>query len=214
MFALTDDDLEPQRSSAVAMAPQASTQKRPSAGCRVVSCDPIYGFRAAEISARIAATRDQVLEQTRKNAGEFVWNDVIPDGRGAGSGSAWRRCGIVSRRLRARKDRQALHRGGATRHSRSPIASFDLALCSHFLFLYTSQLDEAFHQEAAARALPRRSGSADLPAAGPGRPTVPARRGLRVVARRVRARALSRAGAVRISARAGTRCCGFFRPGG
>jgi hypothetical protein len=26
--------------------------------------------------------------------------------------------------------------------------AFDLALCSHFLFLYTSQLDEAFHRSA------------------------------------------------------------------
>ena len=111
-----------------------------------MSCDPIYAFGAAEISGRIAATRDQVLEQTRRNAAEFVWDDVIPDVEALGQ-----------IRMEAMRTFLADFEPGkiAGRYVEAalpalpfPDRSFDLALCSHFLFLYTSQLGESFHQEA------------------------------------------------------------------
>src|SRR5262245_50692042 len=45
-------------------------------GVRVVSCDPLYRFSAAEIKSRIDATSDEVIRQTRENANEFVWKTI------------------------------------------------------------------------------------------------------------------------------------------
>ncbi|WP_286194489.1 hypothetical protein [Synechococcus sp. CCY 0621] len=42
-------------------------------GAKVVSCDPLYEFSNADIEARIAATYEQVIDQTRQNQEEFVW---------------------------------------------------------------------------------------------------------------------------------------------
>jgi hypothetical protein len=42
-------------------------------GAKVVSCDPLYAFSNADIEARIAATYEQVIDQTRQNQKEFVW---------------------------------------------------------------------------------------------------------------------------------------------
>jgi hypothetical protein len=45
-------------------------------GAAVVSCDPFYQWGVTEISARIDATYDQVLDQTRRNPNEFVWRSI------------------------------------------------------------------------------------------------------------------------------------------
>lgn len=114
-------------------------------GRSIVSCDPLYQFDVPDIESRIQATSDQILEQTRRNQTEFVWTtirsvaelgkvrlsamrtflDDYPAGRLAGR--------YVSGELPA-----------------LPFAdrSFELALSSHFLFLYTEQFDESFHRAA------------------------------------------------------------------
>jgi hypothetical protein len=46
-------------------------------GTSIVSCDPIYRWGADELRARIDQTYEQILEQTRQNQHEFVW-DAIP----------------------------------------------------------------------------------------------------------------------------------------
>ena len=38
--------------------------------------DPLYRYDVSQIRERIAATCDQVLEQTRQNADEFVWDTI------------------------------------------------------------------------------------------------------------------------------------------
>lgn len=42
----------------------------------MTSCDPIYRFDVDQLRARIASTYDEILEQMRKNAGEFVWEAI------------------------------------------------------------------------------------------------------------------------------------------
>ena len=59
-------------------------------GGRVTSCDPIYELKKSDIQDRIAAAYDEMLEQTRRNAEEFVWGS-IPSVEELGE-SAWRRC--------------------------------------------------------------------------------------------------------------------------
>jgi len=112
-------------------------------GWTVVSCDPIYRYGVDQLRDRIAATSQEILDQTRRNATEFVW-DVI---------RSVEELGQV--RMAAMNDFLGDYRAGRTdgRYVDAELPSlpfddlsFDLALSSHFLFLYTTQLGESFHR--------------------------------------------------------------------
>ncbi len=45
-------------------------------GNSVISIDPLYRLDSGTIRERIAATYDQILEQTRRNSDQFVWQTV------------------------------------------------------------------------------------------------------------------------------------------
>lgn len=111
-------------------------------GGRVVSADPLYRFSAAEIRNRIDETYDEVMEQTRANAAEFVWN-LIPSIEELGR----IRMSAMSEFL---NDYPGGQREGRYIEASLPIFSFrdrafQLALCSHFLFLYSEHLTADFH---------------------------------------------------------------------
>lgn len=144
MFAMTRADLD-RRVLGCADGPASFNAEATRRGHRVVSCDPIYQFDAAQLATRIDETSIEVLAQTRRNAHEFVWTD-IPSVEALGD-------------LRLHAMRVFLEDFGAGRADGRyvdaalpalPFAdrSFDLALCSHFLFLYTLQFDLAFHRAA------------------------------------------------------------------
>ena len=91
-----------------------------------------------------SATCDTVLEQTRRNADQFVWGHGI---------ASIDELGEV--RMRAMRmfleDYDAGREAGRYVEAGLPVlpfadASFDLALCSHLLFLYSARFDEAFHR--------------------------------------------------------------------
>ncbi|WP_411876958.1 SAM-dependent methyltransferase [Vulcanococcus limneticus] len=111
-------------------------------GAKVVSCDPIYAFGKADIEARIAATYQLVIDQTRQNQNEFVWKAI----------ASVEELGRV--RMAAMQTFLDDYPAGVVegRYLNSELPSlpfsdrhFDLALCSHLIFLYSRQLDEAFH---------------------------------------------------------------------
>lgn len=114
-------------------------------GTAVTSCDPIYGYEVAQIKARIASTYDEVLEQTRRNSDEFVWTSI-------------RSVEALGRlRMAAMETFLADFPAGKSegRYIDAELPNlpfgdraFDLALCSHLLFLYTTQLGEALHSSA------------------------------------------------------------------
>jgi hypothetical protein len=112
---------------------------------RVVSCDPLYEFTAAQIKQRIDATYDDVMEQTRHNKDKFVWNLVTSLDE------------LGRLRLEAMHDFLADYEAGKKERRYVPAAlpdlpfaasTFDLALCSHFLFFYSDSLSHEFHQQA------------------------------------------------------------------
>jgi hypothetical protein len=144
MFGLTPDDLT-KRIVGCGDGPASFNAEATRRGTTVVSCDPIYRYDAAQLRTRIAATSDQVLEQARCNAHEFVWDvisSIVEVGRV--------RMAAMDEFLR---DYPAGLRQGRyvdAELPRLPFAdrAFDLALCSHLLFLYTTQLGEPFHRAA------------------------------------------------------------------
>jgi hypothetical protein len=144
MFELTDADL---RSTILGCAdgPASFNSEATRRGVRVVSCDPLYQWNAAQIRGRIAATCDQVLDETRRNAHEFVW-DTIPSVEELGT----QRMAAMQTFLEDYDHGNRKGRYVGAELPRLPFAgaSFDLAVCSHFLFLYTAHLTQAFHQAA------------------------------------------------------------------
>ncbi|MEO5821233.1 MAG: class I SAM-dependent methyltransferase [Vicinamibacteraceae bacterium] len=142
IFALSDADLA-RPIVGCGDGPAAFNAEATRLGARVVSCDPLYQFTLGEIDGRLGVTCDTVLEQTRRNAGQFVWGHGI---------ASIAELGTV--RMRAMRtfldDYDAGRAAGRYVDASLPTlpfadASFDLALCSHLLFLYSAQLDEAFH---------------------------------------------------------------------
>jgi hypothetical protein len=114
-------------------------------GHRVVSCDPLYQFSAEQIKQRIDVTYEEVIGQTRLNQEKFVWDFISsPDELGR-------------LRLEAMRDFLGDYEHGkrdgryiAAQLPDLPFApmSFDIALCSHFLFFYSDSLSLTFHRQA------------------------------------------------------------------
>jgi hypothetical protein len=144
MFALTDADLG-LRILGCGDGPASFNAEATRHGANITSCDPIYRWEADQIRERVAVTYQRILEQTRQNIDEFVW-DSIPSVDELGR-----------IRMAAMQDFLEDFPSGKI-HGRYVVgelpalpfseSSFDLALCSHLLFLYSSQLGESFHRAA------------------------------------------------------------------
>jgi hypothetical protein len=145
MFSLQQADLE-RRILGCGDGPAAFNAGMRRRGHRVVSVDPLYHFDRQQIDRRIQETYDVVLDQTRSNSHLFRWTDRIQDVDVLG-------------RLRMTSMQEFLedydlgideHRYVEGELPKLPFsdASFDLVLCSHFLFLYSDNLDVNFHLSA------------------------------------------------------------------
>jgi len=141
MFALTDRDLAG-RILGCGDGPASFNAEATRRGHDVISADPMYRFTADQLQARIEATTEVIAEQTSRNADEFVWSHFRSIDE------------LISARLAAMRDFLAdfpagleLGRYVDASVSRLPFANrqFDLALCSHFLFLYSEQHGFDFH---------------------------------------------------------------------
>ena len=141
MFALTDADLGA-TILCCADGPASFNAEATSRRGRVVSCDPLYRWEARQIHDRISATYRQVLDQTQRNADEFVW-DAIPSVEELG------RVRMTAMEMFLNDFEEGKTQGRYV-DAELPVLpflnrTFQLALCSHFLFLYTSHLNESFH---------------------------------------------------------------------
>ena len=116
-------------------------------GYRVISCDPLYQLTAAQIRERIAATYETVIGQTRQNQERFVWN-VIKSPEELGQ----LRLAAMHDFLADYEDGKKEGRYAAAELPHLPFkaSSFDIAVCSHFLFLYSDNLSLDFHEQAIA----------------------------------------------------------------
>jgi hypothetical protein len=143
MFALGSDDLA-LRILGCGDGPASFNAEATRRGAAVVSCDPLYQWEAIEIRERIAITYDQIIDQTRRNLDEFVWHSI----------RSVDELGHI--RMTAMQEFLADYNRGKSqgRYLQAelpklpfPDSSFDLALCSHLLFLYSVQLGEEFHRD-------------------------------------------------------------------
>lgn len=145
MFALTEDDLD-RRILGCGDGPAGFNAEATRRGHHVVSCDPIYRFGCSQIQERIASTYDEMLVQARLNAHEFVWRDGIRNVEELGQV----RMAAMRTFLDDFESGKQVGRYVDAALPKLPFedGAFELALCSHFLFLYSEQLGEAFHRAA------------------------------------------------------------------
>ena len=144
MFALSDADLQ-LRILGCADGPASFNAEATWRGASVISIDPLYRLDTRTIRDRVAASYDQMLEQARRNTQQFVW-DTIRSVEELGR--------IRMLAVQAFLDDYDLGKSQGRYVDAElpsiafPDKSFDLAVCSHFLFLYTEHLSEAFHRSA------------------------------------------------------------------
>lgn len=141
MFGLARRDLQ-KSILGCADGPAAFNADLTARGGKVISCDPLYALSAGEIEARIHSCFETVLDQARLHADRYVWSEAIPDVTSLG------RVRMQSMQ-RFLDDFPAGASQGRYVDAQLPTlpcgdGQFDIALCSHFLFLYES-LGLEFH---------------------------------------------------------------------
>ena len=114
-------------------------------GCRIVSVDPLYRFSKEKIRMRFEKTFEDIMTQTEKNKQDFVWEIIkSPDHLRETRKSATEifledfEHGKIENRY-IDDELPGLSFGNK---------EFDIALSSHFLFLYSHILDLNFHTKA------------------------------------------------------------------
>lgn len=150
MFRLSDADLGG-RILGCADGPAAFNAAMHRLGRRVVSCDPLYQFHPDEIRARIDAIRPWLVAAAARDRERFTWEHIgSPEELGRVRMAAMREFLDDLRSARSVPSAGSGHAPGryvAGSLPRLPFAdaAFDLALCSHFLFLYADELPAEFH---------------------------------------------------------------------
>ena len=141
MFALTDADLQ-KPILGCGDGPASFNAEMTALGHSVVSIDPVYAFTAVQIEERVRETYPLIIEQVANKPDDFVW-DVIESPAKLGEIRLAAMQGFLA-------DFEDGLRNGRYLPAELPNLPFDdnqfeLALCSHFLFLYSEHFDAAFH---------------------------------------------------------------------
>jgi len=146
LFGLDGDDLQ-RRILGCGDGPAAFNAELTRRGGSIVSVDPVYRFGAAQIRSRIDAAHGEILQQLRANANQYLWTRFHSPEH------------LCEERLQAMAlfldDYAAGLAAGrylAAQLPHLPFADrrFELALCSHLLFLYGDHLGLEFHHRAIA----------------------------------------------------------------
>jgi len=149
MFLLAQDDLK-SKILGCGDGPASFNIELTRSGGSVVSVDPTYMFSKEQFTSRIDEVAEKVMTQVRQNTDAFVWKNITnPDA-------------LYEMRMSAMKQflqdydagkKEGRYIEASLPHLPFKKKQFDLALSSHFLFLYSEHVDEQFHKEAIAEML-------------------------------------------------------------
>ena len=141
MFALSETDLQ-RNILSVADGPASFNAEGTKQGYRIQSVDPLYCFGMAEVRTRFYAVLDNVIGQVAATSEDWVWSyHKSPEGLKANRVRVTERF-CQDYELGKGEGRYTV---GELPELDYELNSFDLGLCSHFLFLYSEQLDLDFH---------------------------------------------------------------------
>ena len=141
MFELTEPELQ-QPLLSVADGPASFNAEGTRLGYHIQSLDPLYYFNAAQIKQRFDAVVDDIIYQVENSLEDWVWTYHRSPGE-------LRRNRENTIELFCQDFEQGKIEGryqvGALPQLDYPDTAYNLGLCSHFLFLYSKQFDQAFH---------------------------------------------------------------------
>ena len=143
MFMLSDEELA-SRILGVGDGPASFNSEMKALGHTVVSIDPIYSFSRQQIEQRIEKTYDTVISQVEQKPDDFVWDFFVNP----------KHCGchrLETMQIFLQDYEMGKVQGRYLPQSLPKLSfddeQFDLAVCSHLLFLYSNQLSFVFHRE-------------------------------------------------------------------
>lgn len=141
MFSLTERDLD-KTILGCSDGPACFNAELTKRGGNIVSIDPVYQFTVKEIQSRIDDVYPIVMDQVSQNRGDFIWS----------------RFKSLEALGKSRLDAMALFlndydegkESGRYLNASLPSLpfedeSFELALCSHYLFLYSGHINREAH---------------------------------------------------------------------
>ena len=142
MFSLSDDDLA-RNIIGVGDGPASFNAEMHALGKRVVSIDPLFTFSADDIEKQFYAVVDDIIEQVKVTPDDWVWTyhrspEHLRENR----------INVLTRFVTDYEAGKQAGRylAGELPHLDFRNEQFDLALCSHFLFLYSDQFSYDFHR--------------------------------------------------------------------
>ncbi len=141
MFALSQADLN-QRIIGVGDGPASFNAEATKLSYQIISIDPIYQFSGTEILSRFNAVVDNIINQVKATPDDWVWSyHQSPDNLRHNREQAINKfiADYEQGKLEGRYLNQELPQLNFKDQE------FDLALCSHFLFLYSEHYDYQFH---------------------------------------------------------------------
>ncbi len=111
-------------------------------GGNVVSCDPIYKLSKTEITQHIQEASREVMNAVQGNPDNFLWQDIQSSSELLNIRRSAMQEFIEDFSLGIQEKRYVT---GELPTLPFADRQFDLALCSHFLFIYSEHLSEEFH---------------------------------------------------------------------
>lgn len=149
MFGLSDPEFE-QSIIGIGDGPASTNAELRARGKRIISIDPIYRFGPTEIERRFYAVLDGIIDQVKRSPEDWVWEyHRSPEA-------------LRAERIRvmnlfcsdfSRGRSEGRYLAGTLPDLPFTNGTFDLALCSHLLFLYSDHLSLDFHQQAIGETL-------------------------------------------------------------
>lgn len=144
MFDLSEGDLR-LRLIGCGDGPAGFNARLTEQGGHVVSVDPIYEFGTAQIRKRISETYETVMDQMRKNQTDYVWK-AIPSIEDLGHVRMSAMNSFLSDFETGKREERYV--AGELPSLPFNDGEFEIALSSHFLFLYSAHLSAEFHLRA------------------------------------------------------------------
>lgn len=142
-FALSDADLQA-RILGCADGPASFNAELTAQGGYVTSFDPIYALSGAQIAQRVEETHTDMVAQVQASQQNFIWSHFTdPEHMGRHRLQVMRHF-LVDYEIGVAAGRYLVQELPTLNFADD---AFDLALCSHFLFLYSAQLSYEFHRD-------------------------------------------------------------------
>jgi hypothetical protein len=141
MFSLSNDDLS-KKILGCGDGPASFNAELTEQNGHVISVDPIYQFNADQIQSRIGEVYSQVIEQVSKHKDDYVWKH-IPNVEVLGK--------VRMQAMRLFLADYGVAKGSGRYLNASLPAlpfedgEFEIALCSHYLFLYSKHVNQNQH---------------------------------------------------------------------